>query len=111
MTLDSETRGADAPAAQAADSSPAAQDGKPTTRRRKSRRGWSMRLLRKVWLPLLIIIVVAIVGYSMPVARVWRTPLGFLFIDGGHAEALVDHHHLAASHQLAVDQDLERLAD
>ena len=65
MTLDSETRGADAPAAQAADSSPAAQDGKPTTRRRKSRRGWSMRLLRKVWLPLLIIIVVAIAAFGV----------------------------------------------
>lgn len=33
-------------------------------------------------------VVVAIVGYSIPVGRVWRTPLGFLFIDGGHAEAV-----------------------
>jgi predicted O-methyltransferase YrrM len=28
--------------------------------------------------------VVAIVGYSPVVAREWRTPLSFLFIDGGH---------------------------
>lgn len=65
MTLDSETRGADVPAAQAADSSSAAQDAKPATKRRKSRRGWSMRLLRKVWLPLLIIIVVAIAAFGV----------------------------------------------
>ncbi|MBW0011719.1 class I SAM-dependent methyltransferase [Mycobacterium sp.] len=31
--------------------------------------------------------VVAIVGRSPIVARVWRTPLQFLFIDGGHTEA------------------------
>jgi predicted O-methyltransferase YrrM len=38
-------------------------------------------------------VVVAIVGHSIPVARVWRTPLGFLFIDGGHAEdvAMADY--------------------
>src|SRR4051812_28417751 len=37
--------------------------------------------------------VVAIVGYSVPVARAWRTPLGLLFIDGGHAEdvAMADY--------------------
>lgn len=29
--------------------------------------------------------VVAVVGHSVPVARHWRTPLGLLFIDGGHA--------------------------
>src|SRR6476646_2393821 len=29
---------------------------------------------------------VGLVGHSAPVARAWRTPLGFLFIDGGHAE-------------------------
>ncbi len=35
----------------------------------------------------------AIVGHSIPVARVWQTPLGFLFIDGGHAEdvAMADY--------------------
>jgi len=31
--------------------------------------------------------VVAIVGRSADVARMWRTPLGMLFIDGGHTEA------------------------
>jgi predicted O-methyltransferase YrrM len=31
--------------------------------------------------------VVAIVGRSAQVARLWRTPLGFLFIDGGHTQA------------------------
>ncbi|HET9729816.1 MAG TPA: class I SAM-dependent methyltransferase [Acidimicrobiia bacterium] len=37
--------------------------------------------------------VVAIVGYSIPVANAWRTPLAFLFIDGGHAEevAMADY--------------------
>jgi MMP 1-O-methyltransferase len=40
-------------------------------------------------------VVVGVVGYSVPVARAWRTPLGFLFIDGGHAEdvALADYAH------------------
>jgi len=38
-------------------------------------------------------VVVAVVGPSVPVARAWRTPLGFLFIDGGHAEdvAMADY--------------------
>ncbi|HEY6495084.1 MAG TPA: class I SAM-dependent methyltransferase [Trebonia sp.] len=31
--------------------------------------------------------VVVIVGKSADVARLWRTPLGLLFIDGGHTEA------------------------
>jgi predicted O-methyltransferase YrrM len=31
-------------------------------------------------------VVIGVVGQSVPIARVWRTPLGFLFIDGGHAE-------------------------
>jgi MMP 1-O-methyltransferase len=31
--------------------------------------------------------VVAIVGRSAVVARLWRTPLGMLFIDGGHTDA------------------------
>ena len=30
-------------------------------------------------------VVVAVVGYSVPVARAWATPVAFLFIDGGHA--------------------------
>ena len=38
-------------------------------------------------------VVIAVVGHSIPVSRVWRTPLGFLFIDGGHAEdvAMADY--------------------
>jgi hypothetical protein len=40
-------------------------------------------------------VVVAVIGYSIPIARAWRTPLGFLFIDGGHAEdvAMADYEH------------------
>jgi predicted O-methyltransferase YrrM len=40
-------------------------------------------------------VVVAVVGHSTPVARAWKTPLGFLFIDGGHAEdiAMADYEH------------------
>ncbi len=30
--------------------------------------------------------VVAVIGISADVARLWRTPLGMLFIDGGHSE-------------------------
>jgi predicted O-methyltransferase YrrM len=38
-------------------------------------------------------VVVAIVGHSIPVSLVWQTRLGFLFIDGGHAEdvAMADY--------------------
>ncbi len=38
-------------------------------------------------------VVVAIVGHSHAVAHAWRTPLAFLFIDGGHAEdvAMADY--------------------
>ncbi len=38
-------------------------------------------------------VVVAIVGHSQAVAQAWRTPLAFLFIDGGHAEevAMADY--------------------
>jgi predicted O-methyltransferase YrrM len=31
--------------------------------------------------------VIAVVGASAEVARLWRTPLGMLFIDGGHTDA------------------------
>ena len=34
-------------------------------------------------------VVVAVVGQSETVARYWRTPLGLLFIDGGHGEEIV----------------------
>jgi predicted O-methyltransferase YrrM len=58
-------------------------------------------------------VVVAIVGYSVPVARAWRTPLGFLFIDGGHAEdvATADYVewsvHVAAGGLLAIHDVFE----
>jgi predicted O-methyltransferase YrrM len=40
-------------------------------------------------------VVVAVVGQSVPIARTWKTPLAFLFIDGGHAEdvAMADYEH------------------
>jgi MMP 1-O-methyltransferase len=31
--------------------------------------------------------VIAVVGHSAAVSRLWRTPLGMLFIDGGHTDA------------------------
>ena len=31
--------------------------------------------------------VIAIVGRSADVARLWRTPLGMVFVDGGHTDA------------------------
>ena len=58
-------------------------------------------------------VVVAVVGYSVPVARVWRTPLGFLFIDGGHAEdvAVADYDlwspHVVAGGTLAIHDVFE----
>jgi predicted O-methyltransferase YrrM len=38
-------------------------------------------------------VVVAVIGFSLAVARVWQTPLAFLFVDGGHAEevAMADY--------------------
>jgi MMP 1-O-methyltransferase len=33
--------------------------------------------------------VIAVIGTSADVSRIWRTPLGMLFIDGGHSEANV----------------------
>ncbi len=53
-------------------------------------------------------VVVGVIGYSVPVAKAWRTPLGFLFIDGGHAEdvALADYEnwstHVVAGGTLAI---------
>jgi predicted O-methyltransferase YrrM len=53
-------------------------------------------------------VVVGIVGYSATVASVWRTPLSFLFIDGGHGEepAWADYKgwtpHLAPGGWLAI---------
>ena len=44
-------------------------------------------------------VVVGVLGHSVPVARVWQTPLAFLFIDGGHAEdvAMADYEGWAAN--------------
>ncbi|HEY1740579.1 MAG TPA: class I SAM-dependent methyltransferase [Acidimicrobiia bacterium] len=59
-------------------------------------------------------VVVGIVGYSIPVARVWNTQLGFLFIDGGHAldVAMADYRawspNLAPGGTLAIHDVFER---
>ncbi len=53
-------------------------------------------------------VVVGVIGHSVPVAKVWRTPLGFVFIDGGHAEdvAMADYEnwsvHVVAGGTLAI---------
>ena len=62
-------------------------------------------------------VVVAIVGYSAPIARAWQTPLGLLFIDGGHAEdvARADYagwsQHVAPEGVLAIHDVFEDPAD
>jgi predicted O-methyltransferase YrrM len=62
-------------------------------------------------------VVVAVVGHSVPVARAWRTPLGLLFIDGGHAEdvAMADYTewspHLASGAVLVIHDVFEDPAD
>ena len=58
-------------------------------------------------------VVVGIVGFSATIAQVWRTPIGFLFIDGGHAEdvALTDYTqwspHVIAGGALAIHDVFE----
>ena len=62
-------------------------------------------------------VVVGVLGHSVPVARVWRTPVAFLFIDGGHAEdiAMADYEHWAphvmAGGTLAIHDVFEDPAD
>ena len=62
-------------------------------------------------------VVVGVVGPSVPIARAWRTPLGFLFIDGGHAEdvAMADYEawapHVAPGGVLAIHDVFEHPAD
>jgi predicted O-methyltransferase YrrM len=62
-------------------------------------------------------VVVAVVGPSVAVARAWATPLGFLFIDGGHADdvAMADYeswaHFLAPGGVLAIHDVFEDPAD
>jgi MMP 1-O-methyltransferase len=58
-------------------------------------------------------VVVAVVGPSAAIARAWKTPLGFLFIDGGHAEdvAMADYEgwsrHVAPGGVLAIHDVFE----
>ena len=62
-------------------------------------------------------VVVGVVGHSVPVATAWQTPLGFLFIDGGHAEDIAmsdyDHwaRHVATGGVLAIHDVFERPED
>jgi predicted O-methyltransferase YrrM len=44
--------------------------------------------------------VVAVVGRSTTVARLWRTPLSLLFIDGGHAEVHAQNDYSGWAHWL-----------
>jgi predicted O-methyltransferase YrrM len=61
--------------------------------------------------------VVAVIGTSTTVARVWRTPVAFLFIDGGHAEdiAMADYAqwspHVMRGGTLAIHDVFEDPAD
>ena len=61
--------------------------------------------------------VVGVIGDSPTVARFWETPLGLLFVDGGHAEdvAMADYemwaHHVAAGGVLAIHDVFEDPAD
>jgi predicted O-methyltransferase YrrM len=62
-------------------------------------------------------VVVAIVGLSVPIAAAWRTPLGFLFIDGGHAldVAMADYEgwarHVAPAGVIAIHDVFEDPSD
>ena len=61
--------------------------------------------------------VVGVLGDSPTVGRYWTTPLGFLFIDGGHAEAvaMADYEtwarHVAPGGVLAIHDVFEVPAD
>ena len=58
-------------------------------------------------------VVVGVLGDSPTVGRYWTTPLGFLFIDGGHAEdiAMADYvtwgHHVMSGGVLAIHDVFE----
>jgi MMP 1-O-methyltransferase len=62
-------------------------------------------------------VVVAVIGHSILVARAWANPLGFLFIDGGHAldVAMADYEHWAPfvkpGGTLAIHDVFERKED
>ena len=53
-------------------------------------------------------VVIAVVGESATVGTAWATPLGFLFIDGGHGDDVVRRdekawvHHVAPGGRLAI---------
>ena len=61
--------------------------------------------------------VVGVIGDSPTVGRFWQTPLGLLFVDGGHAEdvAMADYemwaHHVAPDGMLAIHDVFEDPAD
>ncbi|HEX4493831.1 MAG TPA: class I SAM-dependent methyltransferase [Acidimicrobiia bacterium] len=61
--------------------------------------------------------VVGVVGHSGPIATVWATPLAFVFVDGGHSEAIAmaDYEgwarHLGAGGILAIHDVFERPED
>jgi len=45
--------------------------------------------------------VIAIVGRSRDVARIWQTPLGMLFIDGGHTDTAAEQDYEGWAHWVA----------
>ncbi|HEY5014116.1 MAG TPA: class I SAM-dependent methyltransferase [Acidimicrobiia bacterium] len=61
--------------------------------------------------------VIGVVGHSAAVAAAWGSPLGFVFVDGGHSEAIAmaDYagwaHHLRSGGLLAVHDVFERPED
>ena len=61
--------------------------------------------------------VIGVVGHSEPVAAAWATPIAFLFVDGGHSEAIAmaDYEgwsgHVVAGGLLAIHDVFERPAD
>jgi len=67
VTLDSQIHASHPPAeTEAPQPTPEPPAGDTGTKpRRASRRGWSMRLFRKVWLPLVIVVVVVIAGFCV----------------------------------------------
>jgi hypothetical protein len=62
-------------------------------------------------------VVIGVVGESTTVARYWTTPLGLLFIDGGHAEdvAMADYstwaHHVSSGGFFAIHDVFEDPAE
>lgn len=66
MTLESQTYSAASPGAEpTAPTPPAEHEAQPATKPRKKRRGGPMRLLRKLWLPLVILIVIVVAAFAV----------------------------------------------